>query len=347
MGDEFFKNAVSLLILAILIVISFFLLKPILMSIVIGIILAVVFAPVYTWVLKIVRFKNLAAGIICTLLILLIVLPLWFLTPIFIQQSFQVYLVSQQIDFIAPLKTIFPSLLASEEFSAEVGSIIKSFVSKATNSIVNSFSDIIRNFPIIFLQFLVVFATFFFVLRDKEQIMNYIKSVMPFSKEVEKKLIHSSKNITISVIYGQIVVGLIQGIIVGTGFFIFKVSNPLFLMLLAVLSGVFPIIGTAIVWIPVVIYLFIAGNIFSAFGVTFFGVVSSSIDNILKPIFVSRRTRMHPLLILIGMIGGLLLFGIFGIILGPLILAYVFILLEVYRNKNIKGIFLQSSKSEN
>ena len=161
------------------------------------------------------------------------------------------------------------------------------------------------------------------------------------SRDVENRLIHSSKAITISVIYGQIVVGIIQGIIVGLGFFIFNVPNPLFLTLLAILAGMFPIIGTAIVWIPVIIYLFIAGSIFPAIGVAAFGIVSSVIDNILKPIIVSRRTRMHPLLILIGMVGGLLLFGIFGIILGPLILAYVLILLEVYRNRNIKGIFTE------
>lgn len=343
MEDEFLKKVVSLIILAILIVISFILLKPILMSIAIGIILAVLFSPLYNYLLKLVKFRSLASGILCILLMISIILPFWFLTPIFIQQSFQVFLILQQIDFVSILKSIFPSLLASEAFSAEVGSIIQSFVSTATNSIVNSLSDIIRNFPIIFLQFLVVFATFFFVLRDQEQIMTYIKSVMPFSKEVEKKLIHSSKNITVSVVYGQIIVGLIQGIIVGVGFFIFKVSNPAFLMILAILAGMFPIIGTTIIWIPVVIYLFIAGNVFQAFGVGIFGMVSSGIDNILKPILVSRRTRMHPLLTLIGMIGGLLLFGIFGIILGPLILAYVFILLEVYRNKNLEGVFLHAS----
>ena len=341
MGDEFFRRVTSLIILAILIIISFFMLKPILMSIIIGIILAVVFASLYDWLFKITKLKNISAGFICILLIFLIVLPFWFLTPIFIEQSFQVYLISQQIDFVTPLKTIFPSLFVSEAFSVEVGSVIHSFVTKATNSIVNSFARILLNFPIIFLQFLVVFATFFFVLRDKEKIMSYIKSLMPFSKEVENKLIHSSRAITISVIYGQVVVGIIQGIIVGAGFFIFNVPNPLFLMLLAVLAGIFPIIGTALVWIPVIIYLFIAGNIFPAVGVAAFGLISSGIDNILKPIFVSRRTRMHPLLILMGMIGGLLLFGIFGIIIGPLILAYVLILLEVYRNSPIKGIFLE------
>ena len=346
MDDEFFKKVLSLVILAALILLVFFLLKPILMSIIIGIILAVVFAPLYNLIFKTIKLKNISAVIICLLLIVLIILPFWFLTPIFIDQSFEVYQISQKIDFVTPLKTIFPSLFASEEFSVEVGSVISSFVTKATNSIVNSFAQMLLNFPILFLQFLVVFATFFFVLRDKEKIMEYVKTLMPFSRDVENKLIHSSREITISVIYGQIVVGMVQGLIVGIGFFIFNVSNPLFLTLLAIIAGMFPIIGTAIVWAPVMIYLFIAGHVFQAFGVGVFGLVSSGIDNILKPIIVSRRTRMHPLLTLMGMIGGLLLFGIFGIILGPLILAYVLILLEVHRNKPIKGIFLQYSPKE-
>tara|TARA_Y100000310_G_scaffold167546_1_gene167345 strand:- start:10876 stop:11931 length:1056 start_codon:yes stop_codon:yes gene_type:complete len=346
MEDEFSKRVVSMIILAVLIVVAFILLRPILMSIIIGIILVVVFAPVYEKLLKIVKFENLSAAIISISLIVLIVLPFWFLTPVFIEQSFQVYIVSQQIDFVTPLKNFFPSLFASEEFSIEVGSILHSFVTKATNSIVNSFSKLILNFPIIFLQLLVVFATFFFVLRDKEKIISYIKSLTPFSREVENKLLHSSREITISVIYGQIVVGIVQGLIVGAGFFIFNVSNPLFLTFLAILAGMFPVIGTTIVWAPVVIYLFIAGDILPAIGIAAFGLVSSGIDNILKPILVSRRTRMHPLLTLMGMIGGLLLFGIFGFILGPLILAYVLILLEVYRNKPIKGVFLEYSQQE-
>ena len=84
MDDEFFRKVLSLIILAILIAVSFLVLKPILMSIIIGIILAVVFAPVYNWIFKIIKLKNISAAIICVLLFSLIVLPFWFLTPIFI-----------------------------------------------------------------------------------------------------------------------------------------------------------------------------------------------------------------------------------------------------------------------
>ncbi len=334
MNNEDFRKITIMVILVGLIIISFLILKPILLSIIVGIILAIVFSSTYDKVNSYVKIRSISAGIICAVLILLIVLPIWFLTPIFLTQAFEIYQVSQQMDFITPLKNLFPSLFTSEQFSREFGSVVHSFITRATNSLVNSFADIISNFPTIALHMLVIFFTFFFVLRDKEQIVEYIKSVLPFSKEVEQKLFKSSKDITISIIYGQALIGIVQGLIAGIGFFIFGVNNALLLTLLACIMGILPILGTAIVWGPVVVYLFIAGNSVPAVGVLVFGIISSVIDNILRPIFASRMTQMHPLTFLIGMVGGFFFFGIIGLILGPLILAYLFIILEVYRMKN-------------
>jgi len=342
MDNLYFRQIVTATIFVILAVMSFFLLKPILLSIIIGIILAFIFNPVYARLNNFVHSKNLSASLICLLLILLIILPVWFLTPILIDQSFKIYLASQQIDFIQPLKNIFPSLFASDEFSAEIGSILSSFLTKMTNFLVNFLSKVILNFPTLFLQLLVVFFTFFFVLRDKDSFIDYIKSIMPFSQDIQNKIFESSKEITSSVIYGQVIVGILQGITAGVGFFIFKVPNPLILTLLASLAGIFPVIGTAIIWAPVTIYLLIAGNTWPAIGVATFGVISSLLDNLLKPIIVSKRTRMHSSIILISMVGGLFLFGVLGFILGPLIIAYLLIILEIYRNKKTPGIFLNN-----
>ena len=341
MDDEYFKKITITLILAVLIVLTFLLLKPILISIIVGIILAIILTPLYSKLKKIIKSENLASFLICLFLFILIVLPFWLFTPILINQSFKIYFAAKQTDFVTPLKTIFPSLFASDEFSSEIGSVIYSFVTNTANSFVNMLSQMILNFPTLFLQFLVVFFTLFFVLKDKEKIVEYIKSLLPFSKDVEKKLFESSKGITSSVIYGQVIVGLLQGLIIGIGFFIFRVPNALFLTLLASLAGIFPIIGIIIIWLPVLIYLLIAGNTLAAVGVLIFGIVSSNVDNFLKPVIVSKRTQMHSSLVLIGMIGGLFLFGVLGLILGPLILAYLLIILEIYRHREAPGIFIQ------
>lgn len=334
MEENYLRKVMATGMLIILLVLSFFLLKPILLSIIVALLLVFIFSPVYNLFYKVFKSKNISAFLISILLILLIVLPIWFLMPVIIDQSFKLFVASQQIDFIGALQQIFPSLFTSEEFTVEVGSILQAFITKVTNSLVNSLSQLILNFPTLFLQFTVVFFTFFFVLRDKNELLKYLKGIFPFSKDIEKRLFESSESITISVLYGQVIVGMLQGVIAGLGFFIFKVPNALLLTLLATLAGIFPIIGTAIIWIPVLFFLLVTGNNISAIGVGLFGIFSSTIDNIIRPLIISKRTNLHPALVLIGMIGGIFFFGVLGFILGPLILAYLLILLEVYRTKN-------------
>ena len=339
MEEEYLKKIATALILIALIVLAFLLVQPILMSVIIGLILAFIFLPVYNWLQPKLKSKELSAGLICGIVILLVLLSLWFLTPILIDQSIKIFQATQKTDFVTPLKKIFPSIFASDQFSNEVGAIIQSFLGKASNWVVNSFSEIILNFPVIMLHLLVVLFTFFFALKEHEIIVGYLKSLMPFSSDVEEKLFEYSKRITASILYGQVIIGIIQGLLVGTGFFLFNVNNGLFLTFLAIIAGVLPIIGTTIIWLPVAIYMFISGNVFGSMGILFFGILSFIADTFINPLFVSKRTSIPSPLILIGMIGGIFLFGLLGFILGPLIVAYLLVILEIYRNKKTPDLF--------
>jgi predicted PurR-regulated permease PerM len=161
---------------------------------------------------------------------------------------------------------------------------------------------------------------------------------MPFSKEIEKKIVDQTKMITTSVVYGQVIIGLIQGAVAGLGLFLFRVPNALLLTVIMCVAGIFPIIGTAIIWVPITLFLLIEGNLTAAIGVAIFGFFSSIVDNFLRPIIVARKSKIHPAFLLVGMIGGLYTFGVLGFILGPLILAYLLILFEVYQSKKNKEI---------
>ena len=344
MDKDYFKKLMTIGIFLALVVLTFFLVKPILLSIILGVILAFIFTPLYNWTNKKIKSKNISALLVCALLLFLIIIPLWFLTPLLVNQSIHIYLKSQQMDFVKPIKAIFPSLFSSETFSAQMGAIIYSFVNKITHSVMDSVSKLILNFPALFLQYIVVLFTFFFVLRDQNQLKDYVQSLLPYPKEIKRKLFKSSKEITNSVLYGQVIIGVIEGAVAGLGFFIFKVPNALTFTLLSVLAGIFPIIGTTIIWLPVMIYLLIAGNTFAAIGVLIFGLLSGIVDNVLKPIFISQRTNLNSLSILISMIGGIFLFGVIGIILGPLIFAYLLIVLEIYRDKKVPGPFTKELK---
>jgi predicted PurR-regulated permease PerM len=339
--EEYLKKITTTIILVVLLIASFFLLRSLLLSIAFGVILAAIFAPIYRFVLKYLKNKDVSAIIMCIFIIALFLIPMWFLMPVLVNESIKIYQASQQMDFVTPLKTLFPSMFQSEQFANSIGSAIYSFVTNATNSLMNSFSNMVVDFPQLALRLVVVFFVFYFVMRDQDLLVEYIQSLLPFTKEVEKRIFKSSKDITTSVLYGQIVMGILQGLIVGVGLFIFKVPNALFLTLAACVSAILPVIGATLIWIPVAVYLIIGGNTLAAVGVAIFGSIAWILDHFIKPSFISRRTEMNPVLVFLGMIGGLLVFGILGIVLGPLILAYLFIVIELYRHKSSSPVFIK------
>jgi predicted PurR-regulated permease PerM len=316
------------------------------MSIITAIIFAFVMTPLYNKLSKKIKSRNLNATIITVILIIIITIPAIFLTPVLLKQSIAIFLESQKINLIKPLQDIFPSLFMSDVFASEIASIIHSFITKITNGTMNMITNFIFNFPTLFLQSLVMLFTFFFVLRDNDKFVSYIQSILPFPKKTEEKLFKSSKDITFSVLYGQIIIGIMQGLFAGVSFFIFGVENALFLTVLACIMGIFPIIGTSIVWIPVAIYLFVEGQFWPAIGVISFGTIASIVENGVKPMIIAKRTNVNSAIILLGMIGGVFLFGALGFILGPLILSYLLIILEIYRDKRLPGVFIKHPEDE-
>jgi len=346
MKKDYEKEISAALFLLLLSLLSFFLLKPILMAIITGIILAFLFIPIYNKIKSKIKSKDLSTAITSLLLIILVIIPLWFIVPILLNQSLEIYALFQKINLRPILESIFPTLFQNGTFSTEIISALYSFITNLTNGAINLISEIILKFPTLFLQFLVSFFTFYFVVRDHDEFIDYVQTVLPFNKKIKDKLFKSSKDITSSVIYGQVGLGVIQGIFAGISFFLFGVNQALFLTMIAILAGIFPIIGTTVIWVPVAIFLFIKGSTFSALGVLLFGIIGIFLENAVKPIFISKRTNVHSGIILLGMIGGILFFGILGVILGPLILSYLLIILETYRGRNPTGVFIKHPGEE-
>src|SRR3989338_4734825 len=123
MDDEYLRRIMSTAVLVVIALLLFLVVKPIVLPLVFGIILVVIFAPMQDWLVRIVKSKTLSASIICVFLVFIIVIPFWFLTPILVQQSFNIYQLSQHIDIITPLKELFPSFFSSGDFSNEVSSV--------------------------------------------------------------------------------------------------------------------------------------------------------------------------------------------------------------------------------
>lgn len=179
--------------------------------------------------------------------------------------------------------------------------------------------------------FIMCLALFYF-LRDGRVLKRQLIALSPLVDMDDERIIRKIEQAIYSVFAGSIIVALIQGILTGIGFMIFGVPNPALWGSIAAVSALIPGIGTALVIIPGIIYLFATGFTVHAIGLLVWGVVAVSlIDNILGPTLVNRGVQIHPFLILLSVLGGMIFFGAIGFILGPIVLALLFALLDIYR----------------
>jgi predicted PurR-regulated permease PerM len=331
-----FKNISMVIAVIIFIGLSIFVVFPIAQPLVIGLLLAYLFNPLYRKILKFTKEKNLAAFIILLIILFCVAIPMWFLFPLILKQSFDLYLILQKIDIGNIINKIIPSLITTD-LSKDIAMALNKFIATTANKFFTASTDYLINLPILILKITVTMFIFFFGLRDEENIRNSLKSMSPFNKELEQKLIRNFNDITKSVIYGYLFIGILQGLLTGLGLLIFKVPQPLFLTLIAIIGAVIPIIGAWIIWIPASIYLLMTGHTGAGIGLFLWGAILVSwIDNILRPYIVSKKSKVSTATVFIGMMGGLISIGIIGLILGPLILSYLLLLLESYKSEKEK-----------
>jgi predicted PurR-regulated permease PerM len=218
--------------------------------------------------------------------------------------------------------------------------MIITFIGDITSTILDYMTAFLFNLPTVLLQTAVIIFVFFFALRDHDKLKDFANGISPFRKDKAKILVKKFKEITSSVVFGYIIVGVIQGIATGLGLLLFGVPNALILTLLAIFASILPMVGPWFIWIPAAIYLFLSGSSGAAIGfILYSALFVSSIDNLLRPYIVARKTGTSSVIVLIGMIGGLFLFGILGIILGPLILSYLILFLKAYKDKTLSDMF--------
>jgi len=321
---------------------AYLVVKPIIFAIIYGILLAYILYPIYKFTLKKIKSENISAFIICMILLVLIGILFTVIIGALFNQVINLYSSFQEINIQEILEESLPFISSSETIE-KIADTLESTAGKFIGNFISNIGNFILDLPALLLQILVFFIILFFSLKDGEKAFNYFKSLSPFRSEIQEKFFQHFKDITRSVLIGQVVVGIIQGIISGIGYFIFGVPNALLLTALTIVIGVIPIIGPWFVWIPIDIYLFTVGKTGAGIGLLIYGLfLINWIDTIIRPLIVSRRTQINPAIILVGMIGGLFVFGVIGFIIGPLILAYILLVLEIYRkNKSEDDIIFK------
>ncbi len=345
-NKENFRTLLIYILIVGLFILAFLVIKPVIFPIIYGLLFAYIIHPVYRLVLSKLQNKTLSSIIVCFSFFIIIALLLVLIFGAIFNQLITIYLSLQEKEAINITESSLFKLI-SPELSKSIASSIEILLSSIINKATNYISDYILNLPELFLQILVFILSLFFGLRDGKEAFEYLESLSPLEKEIQAKFFKHFKDITESVVIGQILIGAVQGIVAGIGYFIFGVPNALLLTGLTILVSIIPIIGPWLVWVPVDIYLFVTNDIGSGIGLFIYGVfLISLIDNIIRPVIVSKKTQINSGIVLIGMIGGILVFGPLGLIIGPLILAYILLVLELYKKRSIgENIIFQKGES--
>jgi len=344
--DNFNKLLTYILVIG-LFFLAYLTVKPLIYAIIYGILLGYIFYPLNKWLLKIIKNPTATALIICLGVLIIILSLVSLILGTLLNQLIDLYLSLSQADLVGMLTASLPSFLSTLELPTNIIGSLNTFISNVVAHFFSQFGDFILNLPLLILKVFVAFFIFFYALRDGKIAAEYIKTLSPLKKEDTQKFFQQFKEVTKAVIIGQIIVGIMQGIVAGVGYFIFGIPNALLLTLLTILAAIIPIIGPWLVWIPIVVYLLTIGKTTTALGLLIYGtILVGGIDNLIRPFIVSRRTQLNSAIVLVGMIGGLFVFGLIGLIIGPLVLAYVILVLEIYKKRSTEESILFVKKEE-
>ncbi len=211
--------------------------------------------------------------------------------------------------------------------SIDLSSYMASIFNSLTSSIGSIFSSLFHFVTILFLGFVALF----FFLRDGDKFIKKLSAVSPLDSAHDDKILDKLKRTINSIVKGSLVIAGIQGILTWIGFVIFGVPSPALWGALTVFASLIPGVGTAIVVAPAIIYLFYTGTLFNAIGLLIWGIVIVGlVDNVIRPFLVGKEVNIHPFMVLMSIFGGLLMFGAIGFLLGPLLLSFFSVLVELY-----------------
>jgi predicted PurR-regulated permease PerM len=326
---------VSLLFLAV----AWPFLKPLLL----GALLAGLSHPLFRWLTRVLRGRaSLAAALTLLILFVIVAGPLSAFVGVVVQQAIGVS--NDAIPWVQQhlgpatafnahdwLVRRFPSLAAyvpqQEQIADNAGKVAKAigaFLVAGATQVTAGTATFLLNL------FIMLYAMFFF-LRDGRSILEKILYYTPLSHADELRVLERLTSVTRATIKGTLVIGIIQGALAGLGFWVAGLDGAAFWGTIMAVLSVIPGIGAALIWVPAVIYLFVIGDTWTAvLLLTWCAAVVGTVDNLLRPTLVGKDAKMPDLLILIGTLGGLFLFGPMGFIVGPLVCGLFLTVWDIY-----------------
>jgi len=303
-------------------------------------VLAILFAPVYRYALNYTKGKRALSAILTIILIILVVLiPVYFIGVLVAKEAIALYLAladGPAAEGFNLTDQIMQASTVLERFGVNAFSVqakVASFLQGVSAQIANLALEAGRATASVIFSSLLTIYLLFFALRDGEKIVKRVVYALPLGDEKEKVLLQRFVVIVRAMFRGTFLIAIIQGILGMVLFTLVGLQSAILWAVVMTLFALIPAVGPAIVWLPVGILLLMVGSVWQGILVLVVGfVVISMLDNILRPILVGHRAGMPDALVLLSVLGGLALFGLAGIIIGPTITAFFLAMWQLFEH---------------
>jgi predicted PurR-regulated permease PerM len=320
-----YKTIVFWVILAVLVVLSFFILQPFLIPLVSAFVLAYLARPVYAR-LKKSSNTHIAAIFTIILLLAIIIIPVVLITSSLVSQA-------QNAFFDNSLKETIDAKIQALAIFEKLHIDVAKTKSQVLSILIDTIGKTLKAIPSVLLSLLVTILATYYMLLRWDSIVTNLRNFIPFTNK--DKFMHQIANATKHIVYGYLFIAFIEFVVASIGFYIAGINSYLILAALVAMLAFIPGLGPGIVWVPLFLIQIVSGNYTSAIVVLVTGlVISLGVDFFLRLKILDRSTSIHPLILLIGILGGVPLFGIFGFVIGPLVLVYTIKILEQTLGKN-------------
>ena len=292
-------------------------------------VLYVLFAPLHRWLARRVP-PGLAAGVVIVLAFLLIMLPGTRLIGMLVGQAQGVAGSLVNSPLLARLSRlrvgrldIGPQLAAiGKELISWLGGNAIGFIGTATRFALN-----------------LIFSFFglYYLLLNPAGAWKGVRPYIPFSRENVEKLKERFTSVTVAMAIGTGLTALVQGVMVGIGFLLTGLGDPVFWGVVTMAFAILPVVGSGMVWVPGAVSLAFGGHTAGAIALAVIGFLAGQVDHVIRPLVTRRYAQIHPMITLVGAIAGVSYFGLLGLLLGPLTLSYFFELIRMYREEYLEA----------
>lgn len=270
---------------------------------------------------------GLAAALTLTVALVVIALPLGWLIGVVIAQAPDALKGLQSSEVFARVGQFRIGNLEVGAELAKASGTIASWLSARLFSFVGSATSAVLNLVI-------AFFGLYYMLRSHGETWPAIRRYIPFSSRTADALRDRFFSVTEATLLGTMLIAVIQGSLVGTGFWLVDLPDPFFWGTATAIASILPVLGTSLVWLPAVLVLIVQDRYGAAITMLVIGAgIASNIDNLIRPLVYRRVSHIHPMITLVGAFAGVKAFGLLGVLLGPLAIAYLFALIAFYREE--------------